>query len=201
MALTRKFLTALGIESDKVDEIINAHVETVDALKAERDGLKDKAEKYDSVKAELDDAKEQLKTASKEDSYKVKYEALKEDFDNYKKDVETEKSNNNKNAAYKALLKEIGISEKHVDKVAKLVELDKIKLDKDGKIEGADDLKKSLKEEWAEFITTSGTQGADTSTPPNNNGGGKKTKDEIMAIKDTATRQQAMLENKELFLN
>ena len=28
MALTRKFLSALGIESDKVDEIISAHTET-----------------------------------------------------------------------------------------------------------------------------------------------------------------------------
>ena len=48
MALTRKFLTALGIEADKVDEIINAHAETVDALKAERDTYKDKAEKFDA---------------------------------------------------------------------------------------------------------------------------------------------------------
>lgn len=190
MALTRKFLTALGIEADKVDEIINAHVETVDALKSERDGFKEKAEKYDAVKAELDEAKEKLKDSDKEDSYKVKYDALKEDFDKYKADVETEKSNESKKGAYKALLKEIGISEKRIDSVARLAELDKIKLDKDGKIEGADDLKKSLKAEWADFITTEGTQGADTATPPNN-GGGAMSKDDIMKIKDTTERQKA----------
>ncbi len=35
MALTRKFLAALGIEDDKVDEIIQAHTETVNGLKDE----------------------------------------------------------------------------------------------------------------------------------------------------------------------
>lgn len=199
MALSRKFLTALGIEAEKIDEIINAHSETVEALKEERDSYKAKAEQSDKLQKDLDSAKKQIEDLNKDDAYKVKYEALKEDFDSYKKGIETEKNNNNKKDAYKALLKEIGISEKHIDKVAKLVELDKIKLDKDGKIEGADDLKKSLKEEWSDFIVTDGKEGAGTATPPGNTGG-KKTKDEIMAIKDTAERQKAMLENKELFI-
>lgn len=199
MALSRKFLTALGIEAEKIDEIINAHSETVEALKEERDSYKAKAEQSDKLQKDLDLAKKQIEDLNKDDAYKVKYEALKEDFDSYKKGIETEKTNNNKKDAYKALLKEIGISEKHIDKVAKLVELDKIKLDKDGKIEGANDLKKSLKEEWSDFIVTDGKEGAGTATPPGNTGG-KKTKDEIMAIKDTAERQKAMLENKELFI-
>ena len=46
MALSRRFLAALGIESDKVEEIITAHAETVDALKAERDEFKADAEAY-----------------------------------------------------------------------------------------------------------------------------------------------------------
>ena len=33
MALTRKMLRAMGIEDEKADEIIEAHAETVDALK------------------------------------------------------------------------------------------------------------------------------------------------------------------------
>lgn len=200
MALTRKFLSALGIEADKIDEIINAHSETVEALKAERESYRENAEKYAKVKEDLDKANEKLKDYAKDDTYKVKYDALKEDFDNYKKGVETEKTNTSKRSAYKELLKEIGISDKRIDAVAKLVELDKIKLDKDGKIDGAEDLKKSLSEEWADFIVKDGTQGAGTATPPAGSGS-KKTKDEILAIKDTAERQQAMLDNKELFLN
>ena len=33
MALTRKMLRAMGVEDDKADQIIDAHAETVDALK------------------------------------------------------------------------------------------------------------------------------------------------------------------------
>ena len=36
MALTRKFLSALGIEEAKIDEIISAHADTVNALKEQR---------------------------------------------------------------------------------------------------------------------------------------------------------------------
>lgn len=191
MALTRKFLAALGIENDKVDEIINAHSETVEALKEERDSFKEKAEKFDKAQNDLEAANKKIEDLSKDDAYKIKYEALKEDFDEFKKGIETEKSNNSKTAAYKNLLKEVGISEKRIDAIAKLAELDKIKLDKDGKIEGSEDLKKSLSEEWSDFIVKTGEKGADTSTPPNNNGGVVKTKEEIMKIKDTSERQKA----------
>ena len=40
MALTRKFLSALGIEEAKIDEIISAHADTVNALKEQRDSYK-----------------------------------------------------------------------------------------------------------------------------------------------------------------
>jgi hypothetical protein len=190
MALSRKFLSALGIEAEKIDEIIDAHVETVNGLKDDIAKYKEDAEKLPGVQKELEDLKKQVGDNGDKDPYKVKYEALKEDFDTYKKTVETEKSNNSKMAAYKALLKEVGISEKRIDAVARLVELDKIKIDKDGKIEGSDELKKSLTEEWSDFIVKDGKEGAGTSTPPENNGGGK-TKEEIMKIKDTQERQKA----------
>lgn len=188
MALSRKFLAAFGIEEDKVDEIIKAHSETVDALKEERDAYKEKAEKFDKAQSDLEEIKKNL---SKDDAYKVKYEALKEDFDEYKKGIEAEKTKNSKTAAYKQLLKDIGISEKRIDAVARLVELDKIKLDKDGKIEDVDDLKKSLAEEWSDFIVKDGKEGAGTPTPPEKSSGAVKTKDEIMQIKDTTERQKA----------
>lgn len=199
MALSRKFLSALGIDADKIDEIINAHTDTVNALKEERDSFKEKAEKVDSLEKDLEDAKKQIEGFNKEDSYKVKYEALKTDFDDYKKGIEAEKTKGEKAKAYKELLKEIGISEKHIESVSRLAELDKINLDKDGKIEGIDDLKKSLTDEWSDFIVKKGSKGADVADPPAN-GGTKKTKEEILAIKDTAERQKAMYENKELFI-
>lgn len=191
MALSRKFLSALGIEAEKIDEIINAHSETVEALKEERDSYKEKAEKYDKTAKDLDDAKKQIENLNKEDAYKVKYEAIKEDFDTYKKNIETEKTNNSKKTAYKALLKKVGISDKRIDSVAKLADLDKITLDKEGNIEGSNELEKSIAEEWADFIVKDGKEGAGTSTPPENKGGSGKTKEDIMKIKDTQERQKA----------
>ena len=57
MALTRKFLSALGIEAEKIDEIIDAHTDTVNALKEERDKYKASHEALQGVQKELDDLK------------------------------------------------------------------------------------------------------------------------------------------------
>ena len=198
MALTRKFLAALGIEADKIDEIINAHTETVDALKNERDGFKVDAEKLPAVQKELDDMKAAAEKDGK-DPFKVKYEALKEDFDNYKKEISAKETKAAKTDAYRSLLKEAGISDKRIDAVLKVSDVDAIKLDKDGAIEGKDELLSTIKSEWADFIPTESTKGADTPKPPANNGGALKTRDEIYKtdengrfILDASQRQEAL---------
>lgn len=194
MALTRKFLQALGIEAEKIDEIIDAHSDTVNALKEERDKYKVDAERLPSVQKELDDLK---KDDGKEDSYKLKYEKVKEDFDNYKKEVETDKTNAKKSNAYKKLLSGAGISDKVIEKIIALTKLDDFELDGDN-IKDADKVKDSIKEEWADFIVKERTEGSPAETPPK--GTGKKmTKDEIMAIKDPMERQKAIADNHEVF--
>ena len=57
MAMTRKFLKAMGIEEDQIEQIIEAHTETVSALKDERDSYKEDAEKLADVQKELNTAK------------------------------------------------------------------------------------------------------------------------------------------------
>lgn len=198
MALTRKMLKAMGIEEEKIDQIIEAHTETVDALKADRDKLKEDAEKLPEVQKELD----KLKAATndgKNASFEVKYNAIKEEYDNFKKEIETKETNSKKEAAFRALLKEVGISDKRLDSVVRVSDLNALKLDKEGKIEGVSDLKKSLKDEWADFIVTEGKAGAETPTPPSGGGKSYKDKKEIMAIKDATERQKAIAENHELF--
>lgn len=201
MALSRKMLKAMGIEDEKIDQIIEAHSDTVDALKEERDKYKVEAEKVPGIKKELDELKEAAEKNEGKNPYKVKYDALKEEFETFKADTEKAASKAAKENAYKALLKESGILEKHIDKVLKVSDLDSIELDKNGEIKDADKLRESIKKEWDDFIPRyMGTQGVSTSTPPANNGGSKMSKDDIFKIKDTAERQKAMLENKELFL-
>lgn len=203
MALTRRFLSALGIEAEKIDEIINAHAETVDALKAERDDFKDKAEAHDKIKDELDKANERIteleKDGGKDSVYKVKYDAIKEEYEEYKASIEAENTKASKTKAYKELLKEIGISEKRIDAVARVADFDKIELNKDGSIRKADELKETLSKEWEDFIEQERTEGADVTNPPKGSGGSTMTKDEIMKIQDAGQRQQAIAENHELF--
>lgn len=188
MALTRKFLTALGIDDDKIDEIITAHSETVNALKEQRDTYKAEAEKLPNVVKELNDLKKQHENDG-ENPFEERYNSLKKEFEDYKKEVKASETKRAKSAAYEALLKEVGISEKRIKSILKVTNLDEIELEEDGKIKDEDTKKDAIKTEWADFIVKNSQQGANTVNPPANNGGSVKTKDEIMKIKDTSERQ------------
>ena len=195
MALTRKMLKAMGIEEEKIDQIIEAHSETVDSLKADRDNYKKDADQLKSVREELDDLK-----AKGDDGWKEKHDKLKGEFDQYKSDVQAKETHAAKEAAYRTILKDAGLSEKGIEKAIKYAEWDKIELEADGKVKGASDHIKSVKEEWAEYVTTTTTTGAKTSNPPANNGTGTgKTKEEILAIKDGGLRRAEMAKNPHLF--
>ena len=195
MSLTRKMLKAMGIEEEKIDQIIEAHSETVDSLKADRDSYKEDAEKLKDVQKELDDLK-----AKGDDGWKEKHDRLKDEFDKYKTDVQAKETKAAKEAAYRAILKDANLSEKGIEKAVKYAEWDKIELGEDGKLKGANDHIKAVREEWAEYVTTTTTTGAKTSTPPANNGGKTgKTKEEIMAIRDPAVRQAESAKNPEVF--
>ena len=195
MSLTRKMLKAMGIEEEKIDQIIEAHSETVDSLKADRDSYKEDAEKLKDVQKELDDLK-----AKGDDGWKEKHDRLKAEFDQYKNDVQEKETKAAKEAAYRAVLKDANLSEKGIEKAIKYAEWDKIELDEDGKLKGANDHIKAVREEWAEYVTTTTTTGAKTSNPPANNGGNTgKTKEEIMAIRDPAVRQAEIAKNPEAF--
>ena len=195
MSLTRKMLKAMGIEEEKIEQIIEAHSETVDSLKADRDIYKEDAEKLKDVQKKLDDLK-----AKGDDGWKEKHDRLKDEFDQYKNDVQAKETKAAKEAAYRAVLKDANLSEKGIEKAIKYAEWDKIELGEDGKLKGANDHIKAVRDEWAEYVTTTTTTGAKTYTPPANNGTGTgKTKEEIMAIKDGAVRRAEMAKNPHLF--
>lgn len=194
MALTRKFLSALGIEAEKVDEIISAHTETVDGLKKEVEQYKSKADSFDKVKAELEELKETAKKSGD-------YDKLKQEFEQYKAEVQEKETVAAKKAAMTKIAKDAGLSEAGIAKAIKYTDLSSFELDEKGEVKDGKTLLKSLKEEWPEYIQTSSKQGAETATPPQTNGstGSYKTKEEILAIKDTSARQKAIAENIHLF--
>lgn len=170
MALTRKMLKAMGIEDEKIDEIIDAHREVTDSLKADRDKYKADAEKLTDIQSELDEANKKLEGVDT-DEYKAKYEKEHKDFEDYKKGIEAEKTQAKKKSAYRELLKETGVSDKRIDVVLRATVLDDIELDADGKIKDADKVTEKIKADWSDFIVTEGKEGAGTETPPDGKGG------------------------------
>lgn len=197
MAFTRKMLKAMGIEDEKIDQIIDAHSETVDALKAERDGFKEDAAKLAAVQKELDELK-----AKGDDGYKAKYEAEKAAHDALKADIAAKETKKAKTDAYRELLKGANIDEKRIATIlrAEAPTIDKIELDADGKIKNAEQYTESIKSDWADFIVTQSAKGTNTATPPANGGAAStKTKEDILKIKDAGERQKAIAENPTLF--
>lgn len=164
MALTRKMLKAMGIEEEKIDQIIEAHSETVDVLKSDINKYKGDAEKLPAVQKELDDLK-----AAGDGGYKQKYEDEKKAFEDFKAAQTAKETKQAKEKAYTEFLKSVGVSEKRIPSIIKVTDLNAVELEGD-KVKDADNkLAESVKTEWADFIETSNTNGANTNTPPANN--------------------------------
>ena len=214
MALTRSFLKGMDIDAEKIQSIIDAHTETVEALKEERDNWKTKAEKLADTEQKLTDAttaaekaktdyekqisdlNAQVQKLTKESGDVAKVQA---DFDAFKQKVADEKANGEKSAALDDIIKGAGITSEAARKlILKGYDLSTVTM-KDGKIDNADALSESIKKDYADFIPTTKTKGTDPVTPPSNGGKNKMTKDEILAIRDGATRRQAIADNPQLF--
>lgn len=171
MSLTRKYLSAMGIDAEKIDEIISAHTETVE-------GLKEEISKYKTEAKDLEDTKKTLEATQKElgelkktvenNEFESKYNDLKTEFENFKTNIETKAVKEKKAVAYKELLKEAGISEKRFDAIAKISgeDIDKLEFDDNGSVKDKDNVIKGITENWSEFIQTKHVKGANVETPP-----------------------------------
>lgn len=176
MSLSRKFLTAMGIDAEKIDEIITAHTETVE-------GLKEEVSKYKAEAKDLEDTKKTLEATQKElgelkktvenNEFESKYNDLKTEFETFKTNIETKAVKAKKAMAYKELLKEAGVSEKRFDAIAKISgeDIDKLEFDDNGSVKDKDNVIKGITENWSEFIQTKHTKGANVETPPIHNAG------------------------------
>lgn len=192
MAFTRKMLKALGIEDEKIEQIMEAHIEVVSALKEQIDENGTKAEELQKVQKELDSLRGG-------ENWQEKYENERKSFEDYKTSVENEKSKEAKIKAYKTILEEAGVDSKRYDAIIRLVDLDSISLSKDGEINGREKLVESVKDEWSDYVVTTQQKGSNPPSPPANTSGSKMSKDEILNIKDSVERQNAIAENIELF--
>lgn len=184
-----------NIPSEAIAKLVKAISTAVGNEFVEKSRYKAKLEEIDALTEEKQTAQDSATTAEK---WKTKYQALKDDFDTYKTEQTKKESHAAKEKAYRALLQEAGVSEKRLESVLKVSDIDGVELDDKGAIKGADKLTESIKSEWADFITTTETRGANTSNPPANRGV-TPTKEQIMGIKNTAERQRAIAQNLNLF--
>lgn len=176
MSLTRKALAAMGLEAEKIDQIIEMHTETVNGLKQELDDAKEEAKQFKADAKKLSDVQQELdelkENADKPDPYKKKYDDLKAEYDSYKQEQESKSVKDKKIALYKELLKEAKVSERRIDAIVRLTDFDKIELSEDGNaIKDVEAQKTNIEKEWSDYIVTEQEQGASTPKPPANNGG------------------------------
>lgn len=200
----KKIFEAAEIEvpKDVLGQICDLHTSSNEDLTESVKTLKNDLEKAEQ---ERDEFKAKAPKDGEETVLKADYDKLQADFDDYKNDIKAKETRAAKETAVKELYKSIGISEKRLDSVLKVTNIDEIELDKDGKIKDADSKKEAAKTEWADFIEKTSTRGTPTANPPTNNGGSKMTKSDIYKkdekgryVLSTSERQKALAENPEL---
>ena len=175
MALTKKMLQAMGLEDAQIEQIIEAHRDTINGLTETRDNLQaeltkanDEVKRLSSVEKELVKANAKLEDA---EAVEKQLKDLKAEYDEFKADVKAKSIAADKAKLYRELLTKAGIPEKRHDAILRVTDLDSIKLGEDGKISNSKELSESIDSEWADFKVTEEKKGAKTPNPPDNNGG------------------------------
>ena len=191
MALSREMLNELSLNEEQIEAVIAAHSETVTGLKNDLKAAEEKAAGLEAVQKDLDDAKAALAEA---EPFKAQYEQEHAAFEAYKAEIEAEKTLEEKRDLYRTLLANLGIDETRIEAILKITDFAD-KTVKDGAFENAEALAEAAKAAYLDPVTV---QGAEVATPPDNTGA-RPTREEIMAIADTAERQRAIAENLDIF--
>lgn len=174
MALTRKFLKAMGIDDEKIDQIIEAHTETVSGLKDSLDKAEAAVKDLPGIQKELETAKADLE-AAKKDGWKDKHDALKKEYEDYKAGITAKESKAAKEAAARAYFESKGITGKALDIAMRgsTEEISALELE-DGKIKDAAALEALVNGDFSDLVSTTTTIGANTATPPAGESGKKE---------------------------
>lgn len=185
MALTRSMLKAMEIDADKIDQIIEAHADSIAGLKNERDQYRESAAKIEELERQLEEAKAQSSEGA--DEYRQQYEDEHKAFEAFKEQVANEKTAAEKRELYKQLLSTAGVDDKRVDAILKVTDLSDVAIE-DGSIKDADKLAESIKDEWAEFIIQPKQKGAHVDNPPSIDQQEPEPKDLAQAMKQKYDR-------------
>lgn len=194
MALTRKLLKSFGLEESVIDSIIEAHTESTDALKKQRDDALAEAAKVEALTKDLKEANDKLDKAG--DASKVQKE-----LDDLKASVAAEKTAAATRAHARELLEnDVGIKRKSaLDLILAAENLGGYEKDENGRIKDPAAFATAMKTKHAEWIGEATTTGTPPTTPPSSGTNSTMTKEQIMAIKDPAERRAAIASNLTIF--
>ena len=164
MALTAKMLKGLGLTDEQRESILEAHADTVNEIKAERDRLKSDAEKLEAVQKELDNLK-----AMGDGGYKEKYEKEHKAFEDYKADVTAKESKAAKEKAVRAYFESKNITGANLDLAMRGCGEEMAALEMDGeKIKDTKILDALVDGTYKGLVSTTQTKGANPANPPAN---------------------------------
>ena len=115
MSLTRKLLRELHLEDAQIERIISAHVETVDALREERDAANAQAAQLSALTHERDELREQIAALTPHRDAAARIQA---DFDAYRAQVDADRLTAARQSSLRAALLEAGANPHAVDLLA-----------------------------------------------------------------------------------
>ena len=152
----------MGIDEKQVESIIEAHSETVNGLKADRDKYKEQAGKVADLQKQLEDAQA---ASNGEDEWEQKYNDEHQAFEDFKAQIQTERADAEKAQAYRGMLMAAGIDPKRIGAIMRVTDLSEVEME-DGKLKDSGKLEESAKQEWADFVLKTFTKGSNPATPP-----------------------------------
>ena len=167
MALTRSMLKGMNLTEEQVSAIIDAHKETVDALKEQRDNYKAEAEKLPGVQQQLDAIKNGK-------DWKAEFDREHEAFEAYKKDTAGKEALATKKRLHRSILvDDLKIDKDDADLIMAGTDYNSINLNDDGtQLADTENVKKAISEKYKRYIPAIDSKGTPPATPPNGNGGG-----------------------------
>ena len=149
MSLTRKQLSDWGIIGEVADLVINAHVEVVNAVKAERDEYASKSVELADALAELEEAKTYKSDAEK---YRLEAETAIAAKAALEKQIQDNESEAKRTTALAKLLAAEHFHPVGVDKIVKYSGIaQKVKLNEQGEIANADEIVALAVGGWGEY--------------------------------------------------
>lgn len=144
MSLTRKQLREMALSDEAIDQIIRAHMDTVDALRQERD---EAAERAAALTTERDTLQSRVDALT---PLEEQVRQVQSDFDRYKADAEAEAVSRRRQGRIRDALLRAGANEKALTLLSGAVNEAAVPPEEDA--EALDALIAPVKEQYADFF-------------------------------------------------